>query len=694
MAAGFLETHEDFVCPTKEEVINDPLKSFEAVSKVRFGIIVGCKEIHDLFKKGKFHLSGSQARLFDALKTITTKPIGENERLLPKFFFMSHFVGQYGQSLLADLLKDDTVNEILPFLRQDLDFLEMADHFVRSETPYLEARDGLNKAIRTKQTASLEEWIQNAPQDKSWRPLLLAIVRCTVMTERIKKGDFAKKIFSVSQNSPFLRFPSIVQAISFCNSEINIWNALSQSTCLRERNLHSLTQKLLEGEFKITREGIPESETKLAVGMSISLATSVFTGVFLMQPLKLLLSNPSEMGISFLPTMPEDHLLEVMGAVKGRWYTCPNGHPYFITECGRANQEFTCECGSRIGGKKHVLIADNKELESPEDQSQKGHILGDPFRRPLQTVPERNIPPLSLLFTRLLLHSILFVGAHTNPASRTYFQALIHNEKVDDPAEFFFSHLLVDLRSLAHMMSIHYERAALLGNLLAQHIFSLGERNEEIPEFGDDIFLASKEERNKWEETFHKAVVAPFLETASQEADEVSQKAQKGENSLQTELLDPSKDTNSLFCHRSLVSIERFSQHFHSNQEELGPQYPILSLFLEYEPLLRHVQYLPILIKLQEKALEAFNGRLGPKDLSKMTVAEAREKLDSSSLLPLAEFDDLFRKFSLLFREIRYLVNQHLPAPFRLLEEHLNQKISTQSTYLALFPFSPLPFLI
>eukprot|EP00741_Cyanophora_paradoxa_P006234 tig00000114_g6046.t1 len=44
----------------------------------------------------------------------------------------------------------------------------------------------------------------------------------------------------------------------------------------------------------------------------------------------------------------------------GRWFTCPNGHPYFIGECGGAMQVSTCiDCGARVGGSGHRILEDN-----------------------------------------------------------------------------------------------------------------------------------------------------------------------------------------------------------------------------------------------------------------------------------------------------------------------------------------------
>lgn len=45
------------------------------------------------------------------------------------------------------------------------------------------------------------------------------------------------------------------------------------------------------------------------------------------------------------------------------WYECPNGHPYFIGECGGAMQESTCpECGARVGGRSHQSAEGNRHV--------------------------------------------------------------------------------------------------------------------------------------------------------------------------------------------------------------------------------------------------------------------------------------------------------------------------------------------
>ncbi len=49
------------------------------------------------------------------------------------------------------------------------------------------------------------------------------------------------------------------------------------------------------------------------------------------------------------------------GGWSSHWYECPNGHPYFIGECGGAMELGTCnECGEQIGGGGHALVSSNR----------------------------------------------------------------------------------------------------------------------------------------------------------------------------------------------------------------------------------------------------------------------------------------------------------------------------------------------
>ena len=48
-------------------------------------------------------------------------------------------------------------------------------------------------------------------------------------------------------------------------------------------------------------------------------------------------------------------------SASSHWYECPNGHSYFIGECGGAMEESRCpDCGARVGGGRHQLLGTNR----------------------------------------------------------------------------------------------------------------------------------------------------------------------------------------------------------------------------------------------------------------------------------------------------------------------------------------------
>jgi serine/threonine protein kinase len=63
-----------------------------------------------------------------------------------------------------------------------------------------------------------------------------------------------------------------------------------------------------------------------------------------------------------LSQVETDEVAKAMGGeIKaGRWYTCPNGHPYAIGDCGGVMEMSVCpECGKDVGGSKHKSAAGN-----------------------------------------------------------------------------------------------------------------------------------------------------------------------------------------------------------------------------------------------------------------------------------------------------------------------------------------------
>ena len=63
-----------------------------------------------------------------------------------------------------------------------------------------------------------------------------------------------------------------------------------------------------------------------------------------------------------LKAMNVVHGYDYGGGWSSHWYECPNGHPYFIGECGRAMEQGNCiECEAQVGGGDHQLLSTNRQ---------------------------------------------------------------------------------------------------------------------------------------------------------------------------------------------------------------------------------------------------------------------------------------------------------------------------------------------
>jgi hypothetical protein len=77
-----------------------------------------------------------------------------------------------------------------------------------------------------------------------------------------------------------------------------------------------------------------------------------------------LLFQPGKWVNKFLPGA----ITAVSMVERVKWYTCPNGHPFSIGECGKPMVKAVCFCGAEIGGESHRAVAGTREMgDMPHD---------------------------------------------------------------------------------------------------------------------------------------------------------------------------------------------------------------------------------------------------------------------------------------------------------------------------------------
>ncbi|XP_023555015.1 E3 ubiquitin-protein ligase RNF213 [Octodon degus] len=356
------------------------------------------------------------------------------------------------------------------------------------------------------------------------------------------------------------------------------------------------------------------------VDMAIHAAAILLCGQNIaLRPLRNLAFSPANMQNAYLPTMPEDLLAHVrksgcLGPIY--WYTCPNGHPCTVGECGRPMEQARCvDCGALIGGVNHKPEAGFHIIQQDIDRTQSGHVLGNPQPRGVTVAPDRELSPPVFILLRLLTHLALLLGAAQSP------EALgnIIKPPVRDPKAFLELHIQRDLEQLTKMLGKNVDDTCLVVHLVLRRLF----RVQHAP-FGQNTLnfdeqLSTKDRRNNWEK-YMEILILPELKCLDKNLLMVNDLISKDERISSSPVAKiiygdpaiflsclPQKSVvhcSKIWSCRKKITVE-YLQHIveHKNGKET---LPVLWHFLQREAELRLVKFLPEILALQKSLVKQF----------------------------------------------------------------------------------------
>ncbi|XP_064378919.1 E3 ubiquitin-protein ligase RNF213 isoform X2 [Dromaius novaehollandiae] len=340
----------------------------------------------------------------------------------------------------------------------------------------------------------------------------------------------------------------------------------------------------------------------------------------ILQPLRNLAFCPHTMEHSFLPTMPEDVMAQAKaweGMNTLRWYTCPNGHPCTVGECGRPMETSRClDCGALVGGQQHKALPGFQEFRNNKDRTQTGHILGDAQRRKTMGVSDRAMSPVVFLLIRLLTHLTMLLGATKDPQSLER----IIKPPVQNSVSFLQQHIWEDLAQLTKVLGKSVDETInILHLLLASLLKDPHQHPGQWPVQFDDV-LSTKEKRNKWEEIVANTVILPELEGLDKKLLELNKQIQEDERISSNPIVkivygDPTtflsklpKDSHvhhsKMWSCRKRISVENLGHVV--QQKNAKDTVPLLWKFLQKETELRLVKSLPDILALQRDLVRRF----------------------------------------------------------------------------------------
>jgi len=363
--------------------------------------------------------------------------------------------------------------------------------------------------------------------------------------------------------------------------------------------------------------------------------------------MKYAMFDPVELRDVFLPSMAEDYSAALMAAVAKsskvtKWWQCACGERYAVGDCGRLNQAGHCTaCGATIGGQnKHgstvptgnSLVTNNGSITLP------GYIRldGESEKQYIKSGGGRKLSPLTVLFFRFVLHSLLAVGAVSSKEGATRLSCLLSPDgKPRDPVDavdMVVKKLQSDFRMLMDQLNLSIVECSVAIHLCLRKYATIHSMADTI------LSLRKKQNRMKYEFLVQNHCIQSVMlgkHTNNTVLKEI--RRQKKEDSairtndemmlweqLRETELQPSLQSR-LWRFRQPVSVNHFSKwvmvraNAITMRKSVGSERErramrLLAAFVKEEEALPHVKYLPCILRWHRLLFEYLSG--GDREIS------------------------------------------------------------------------------
>ncbi|XP_065826355.1 E3 ubiquitin-protein ligase RNF213-like isoform X3 [Oscarella lobularis] len=398
-----------------------------------------------------------------------------------------------------------------------------------------------------------------------------------------------------------------------------------------------------------------QTRAAAAVAFHVRLAIEAAAEDPLLRPFRYMMKDPARLARSYMPTMPEDNFAAVRGTARGdvgtTWHECPNGHPYFIDNCGGAVTVGKCFCGAAIGGLNYQLQNQNVKRLRENDITETGHILGQADARSDNVAPERGLSSACCALIRVLMHASLMWGSCDMQLSHAIAQIVKPGVAVDQLPQFFWNHFEKDVGAFAKAIGNTPDDASVVLHWFLNTLVSQ-ERHAAV--VGDGT-LSSKEERQGWEADFARRCIEPTLQETGRSfrgwLNSVVNDERVGNNPLMRWLYEieappGAQSPASLWRYRAQVTVEHLTttldRQFEGKPVDKKPR--ILREFLREERNLRFLQFLPQILQLQRMLLEKFHRRLALHEAATFSVTDFLRSLQDRERQEYAPLIGVFQR--------------------------------------------------
>ncbi|XP_037112942.1 E3 ubiquitin-protein ligase rnf213-alpha isoform X6 [Syngnathus acus] len=514
-----------------------------------------------------------------------------------RVYLVRKITSQRGVEFAQELLKTNGKHWLFPEEVQQKDGQAiLVDHYLVYGEPYKKIRDAVSDAIEASQLDCLDKICQECTTSPQRATLYLLLALHKEVTNFFRNDSVC-----LHQDTEL-----------FCA----LMNFIDTSKVLANPKVKAFARALVTnhpGPLEVTPGTSGDYCASLALAVHLAVVL-LCTNQKIVAPLQQLAIEPNTMQATFLPTMPQDKLAEAQQALGNseplRWYTCPNGHPCTVGECGLPMEKQTCpDCQAPIGGLQHKAVNNFRQLESRSDRTQTGHILGDPGRRDnADMMDTKHLSPVPFTVIRMLTHLAMLVGTFDH--SQTI--ASIINPPVTEPCSFLLAHLKKDKEHLGRSLGKGTDDTIGAAHLLISGLL-------EPQQSCDSWRLSTNGKRNEWE-TQMSLCITPNLKHLDNQLKEMNVSIQTDSQNSGNPIMWLLRDNPASFLPSLRVDSSLHSSAVWSCKEKVSLQHlnhavelndgkdtlPVLWRFLNKEAELRLVRHLPDILTLHKELLKQF----------------------------------------------------------------------------------------
>jgi hypothetical protein len=417
--------------------------------------------------------------------------------------------------------------------------------------------------------------------------------------------------------------------------------------------------------------------------LKVQFITDLFTTAFLNEGCYFwkILTSPDVLTGDMVVTMPANEM-KMIAAAKirdvTRWYTCENGHPFSIGNCGMAMQKAKCTCGAPIGGTDHRLEhGKNADINALANDDEPGYNKEFVQSTSCEDIMRDSLDPFGVRVLRCIVHGVLSLSCALGNSEKV--QKLIGYTSPDQCADHCVEMFEKDWEACKKSAGLNNEQ---FGVFLSNVLDLARSSSSMMKSMSSHRTLKTPSDREAFERAFGKDCIKPLVrgERVKQNIDifqaKVAEFCPLDQKSVVMNMVGQEifneiahhRPTGYLTLERQLlryttpITYDGFIRAYKMNPDN-KERCPTLSIIFDHVEDLAVCKYFPSVLAWHGILFEALRDGISREDASKLTNGAAIE------MLPQRRQDEAKR----IFEEFAEGFNLCMPKVKTILECETNK---------------------